>query len=67
MVLYLGGMPRAKNGIRPQRISAPCQPQSTWRTTGTDWVGATLKLGGNFHSARTSVNSRSIAASSGDT
>jgi hypothetical protein len=37
------------------------------RTTGTCWVGATLKLDGNFQSLCTRLNSRSIEASSGDT
>ena len=52
MVLYLGGTPRAKKGMSPQRIRDPCGMPSMLRITGTDCVGATLKLDGNCHSDR---------------
>src|SRR6185437_551863 len=60
MVEYLGGSPLAKKGMRPQRRSEPWSSPSNWRMTGTIWVGATLNDGGNCHSVRTRVNSRSI-------
>jgi hypothetical protein len=65
MVEYFGGLPLAKKGIRARRIETPCRVPSTDRITGTVCVGATLKLGGNFHSLQTMLNSRSMAALAG--
>src|SRR5262245_24793225 len=42
MVEYFGGSPRAKNGIRPHRSTAPSRSPCATRTTGTSCVGATL-------------------------
>src|SRR5579863_1800234 len=54
--------------MSPHFIDFPwIEPSLATRITGTSWVGATLKLGGNVHSWCTRLNSRSIAMSSGDT